>query len=244
MSTFKKIAAVGVALMLALPAQASSIFLAGDSNIFTTNADNEVFFQNVFNGKTVSNYSDASLNSLGTTASVISYGSYGAVTAASLAGADFMLFGYNRTGVSASELTAITDFYNNGGSLFLFGEGATSFNSLNGVVNSVLAAVGSSMSLSLNAADNLDTSGFTTFNVTGATPFANGVNTWTTAYASGINLGSGTAVISGQGDNKFGVAIALEDGSQPSPVPLPGGLPLAASAIALFGILRKRKQAA
>ena len=62
-----------LAFLLILPvyAQAGAILLAGDSNIFITDADNEVFFQNVFNGKTVVNYSSRSLDGLGTTATQV-----------------------------------------------------------------------------------------------------------------------------------------------------------------------------
>lgn len=227
---------------LAVPAHASSVFLVGDSNIFTTNADNEVFFQNVFNGTTVVNYSAESLSGLGTTASETFQGSSSTVQASDLVGADFLIYGFSRNSISAGELSVIDGFVDGGGSLFLIGEGATSFNSLNTAVNSVLSTIGSSMSISLDPGDNFDIGGFTSFSVTGATPFANGVDTWNTAFAAGINLGSGTAVISGTADNGPGVAVALEElSTTAAAVPLPAGLSMMLGALAALGLVARRR---
>ncbi len=244
--TFSKIkticGAIASVVLLALPASAGSIFLAGDSNIFTTNADNDVFFQNVFNGQSVVNFSGRTLSGLGTTAVEDSQGTSATITSSLLAGNDFAIFGWNRTSVSASEIAALDAFHDAGGSLFLFGEGATAFNALNGAVNSILSALGSSMSLSLSASDNFKDGGFTTFSVTGATPFATGVNSWETAFASGINLGSGTAVISGDAGSGFGTAVAVEGLTSAPAIPVPGGLPLAASGLIALGWLRRKQK--
>jgi len=231
--------------LLPVSAHASSIFLAGDSNIFedSVTADNERFFQNVFNGKTVVNYSSRSLAGLSTTAVETFRGAAQNITSADLAGNDFMIFGWTRGGVAASELSAIQGFFNGGGSVFLFGEGATFFNPLNTAVNSILSALGSSMSLSLDRDDNLDFIAPTEFDVTGATSFAAGVDIWRTSFTAGINLGDGTAVVSGTADaGVFGTAVALET-LAPSPIPLPAALPMFASALAAFGLWRKRATA-
>ncbi len=221
---------------LALPVHASLIFLSGDSNNFTTAQDNEVFFQNVFNGMSVANYSSNSLSGLGTTASETNYGAGATITAAGLSGNDFMIFGYNQSSILAAELTAITDFHNGGGSLYLYGEGNPGFVNVNSAVNSVLSAVGSSMSLSLTS--NFDNSGFTTLaGLVGNGPYAAGVNSWTTGYASMINVGSGQSVISGTADaGVFGAAIAMEGVSVPEP------FSIALLGLGLLGLTFKRRK--
>jgi len=228
---------------ISLPALATPIFLAGDSNIFVTNEDNEVFFQNVFNGQSVANYSSNSLAGLGTTASETNYGAGATITSTGLSGKDFMIFGHSRVAVSANELTAIADYYNGGGSLFLFGEGNQSFLRLNNAVNSILSVVGSTMSLSTT--ENFDISGFTTLtDFVGTGAFAVGVNSWITGFTSKINLGSGQAVISGRADaGFFGVAIGLENGSSPPPgaVPAPATLALLGLGLAGLGWSRRKK---
>ncbi|MBL8820431.1 MAG: PEP-CTERM sorting domain-containing protein [Planctomyces sp.] len=223
----------------AIPAQAG-ILLAGDSNIFGTgNAGNKQFFQNVFNGKSVANYSDVSFAGESTTATVTNYGSGTAVTSGGLSGMDYLVFGYNQTSVSASELTAITTFYSSGGSVFLFGEGNTLFVNVNNTVNSILTALGSTMSLSTTS--NFDNGGFD--NLTGMVtngPFAVGVTSWRTAYASKINVGSGQAVISGVADNGFGVAVAFEGRTA---VPEPASLAMWGLGALSACIYRRRKRA-
>jgi hypothetical protein len=222
--------------VIAFPAQASTILLAGDSNIFTTGEDNEVFFQNVFNGQTVANYSSNSLSSVGVSATETNHGASATITSAGLAGSDFMLFGYNRTSVSAAELTAITNFYLGGGSLFLYGEGNTGFTNVNNAINAVLAAVGSSMSLSTT--DNFDESGYTTLTSFSASgPYTTGVNSWKTGYTAKINLGSGSALISGVADAGFyGAAIAME-----AQLPEPGTMVLLGLGLAGLGWQRRRR---
>lgn len=239
----KLLKVIAMACCVALPAQASSVFLVGDSNVFTTAEDNEIFFQNVFNGKSVASFGSLALGSLGTTATISQNGN-SAITAANLAGNDFLLFGHSRSSITAAELAAVADFHNNGGSIFLAGEGASAFNALNTAVNSILSAIGSTMSLSLNQSDNFDVAGFTTLtNFTANGPLLNGVNSWTTAFASGISLGAnGQAILSGTADAAFGTAIGFE-GAAVNPVPLPAGLPLVLSGALILGWVGRRKTA-
>lgn len=233
----------------AVPAFASMVYLVGDSNVATSEAialgDNEIFFENVFGGKNLANFSDRTFGGF-TTANETNFGSGTAVNAANLAGADFLVFGYNNTSVSAAELSAITNFANSGGSLFLIGEGNTSFANVNATVNSVLSAVGSTMSMSTT--DNFDLGAGSpptyenigSFTASGAE--TTGVNSWATAFAGSINVGSGSALISGVGDvGNFGVAVA---GEALAPIPLPAALPLMSAALGLLGLLgiRRRRQ--
>lgn len=228
-------------LILPAYAQAGAIFLSGDSNIFdayaVNNADNEVLFQNVFNGESVANYGAHSLASFGTTATETFSGTSAPITAAGLAGKSFMIFGYTRSSVSASELSAIADFKNNGGSLFLYGEGNDFYVNVNVAVNQILAAVGSTMTLSTLGSENYGPGGYSTVtDVVGVGPYAAGVNTWITGYTAGINLGSGVAVISGTAGGAFGTAIAMEGASVPAP-----GI-LALLSLGLFGMAYTRKR--
>lgn len=228
----KALAGIFLTGVLALPAHASLLFLSGDSNIFTTAEDNEVFFQNIFNDSSVVSYGTQSLSSLGTTAAETYLGS-SEVTSAGLSGKDFMMYGLNlsHTPISGGELTAITDYYNGGGSLFLYGDGNSGFAVFNQAINAILSAVGSSMSLSTT--DNFDDGFFTVLtDFVGSGTYAAGVNSWTTAFASTINLGSGQAVISGIADTgEFGTAIGLEGDATTPPTNVP-----APSTFVLFGL--------
>lgn len=235
------IAAAGLVIGLSLPAMSSSVFLTGDSSIFTTDADNEVLFRNIFDGKSVlrDSASAQSLSALGTTATE----TQGSVTSANLVGKDFLMTGFNRTSFSGAELSAISSFVSGGGSLFLFGEGNPTFSAANTAMNTILSTVGSSMSLSTTS--NFDNGGLTTFNATTATPFGNGVNTWKTGFTAEINLGSGTAVISGIADTRtFGTAVVYEEVAGPiAAIPVPASLPLLAAAVTALGFIRRRNHA-
>lgn len=233
----------------AMPAFASSVYLVGDSNtanqIAVNQGDNEVFFENVLGGKNVANFSSVSFGGF-TTANETNFGSGTVVSAANLVGADFLIFGYSRASVSIAELGAITDFANAGGSLFLIGEGNTAFANVNSAVNSILSAIGSTMSMSTT--DNFDRGGLLgpsyelidSFTASGAETA--GVNSWSTAFTGSINVGSGSALISGIGDvGTFGVAVASES---LAPIPLPAGLPLLLSGLGGMAWLRRRKKAA
>lgn len=85
LKTLRSGAAVG---FLALPAQAPSLFPAGDSNIFDYSGDNKVLFWLIFNGKTVSNFSSENLSSLSPLATVTNYGNSATVISAALSWAD------------------------------------------------------------------------------------------------------------------------------------------------------------
>lgn len=244
MNHYMKSLAVGtLALVLGTPVMASSVFLVGDSNLFSTTTDNEVLIQNIFDGTSVlsteATYNALTLASLGTTATE----TIGAINDTNLAGKDFLLTGYSysRNSFTGAEILSISHFVSGGGSLFLVGEGNPSFSPLNSAINLVLAAVGSTMRLSTT--DNFDNGGFTSLSsLTTGTPFGSGINGFTVAYASSISLGTaGQAVVSGIADASFGTAVGFESLSA---VPVPAAIWLFGTAlIGLVGFGKRRKAA-
>jgi hypothetical protein len=173
----KLIAAVVLASGVFTQAFAAGVFLVGDNNIFTTQQDNDILFQNIFNSQNVLIDASVSLAGLGTSATVTS----GGINAANLAGQDYLMTGFSggltRTSYTAAERASIIDFVNGGGSLFLIGEYNLNFTALNIGINEVLSDIGSSLSLSLT--ENLIGAGPTDLaSVTNGTVFGTGVNGW------------------------------------------------------------------
>lgn len=223
----------------------AGVYLVGDSNVIDTRAnnaaDNEIFFQNLFNGTSILNNSSVNLGITGTTATVTT--NIGTVTAGGLAGKDFLVTGFRQTSYSGSELADITNFVNGGGSLFLIGEGNTAFDDTNIAVNSILAAIGSTMRLSTT--ENFDRANFTNISsLTTSGPLTAGVNSWSTAFASEISLGAnGESIIAGIADlNKFGTAVGFDNLGNSAVVPLPAALPLLAGGLGFLAMVRVRRR--
>lgn len=253
MTRFIKVLA-GTVLALGITTQsfAAGVFLVGDSNIFTTQEDNEILFQNIFNGQNVFNDTSYSLAGLSTTANVTN----GMISSANLTGQDFLITGCCRTTYSNPERTTIVDFVNGGGSLFLIGEYNPNRTDTNIAVNQLLTDLGSTMSLSLT--DNLIGAGPVVLDsVTNSTVFGAGVDSWYTEGAAVlILLGlNGEAVVSGrdpricnpdglpncEGVGSLGAVVAYD---ALSPIPVPAAVWLFGTAlIGLLG-LQKRRQVA
>lgn len=253
MKPFSKLLAT-CALFFGFSAQvfAAGVFLVGDNNIFTTQGDNEILFQNIFNNQSVLNDTTITspLSGLGTTAAVTD----GSISAANLAGQDYLMTGFNRPAYSATERTDIVNFVNGGGSLFLIGEYNTNFSALNTSINEILLDIGSTMSLSLTQ-NLIDAGPVDLVSVSNSTSFGAGVNAWHTDGAQSlINLGlNGQAVVSGQdprpcsigsvpvcdGVGEIGTVVALEN---LSPIPVPAAIWLFGTALIGFvGMSRRRK---
>ena len=104
---------------------------------------------------------------------------------------------------SASDIVAISNFLQGGGSLWVVGEGP-GYSSINNGSNALLSALGSSMRFSNTSAADV-----TTFAVD---PFTNGLTSYSFGYTGSI-IG-GNALISGANG---GVFVAYENAATPEP---------------------------
>ncbi|MBD2505397.1 P-loop NTPase family protein [Anabaena azotica] len=204
------VASAMLALGVSVPSYAGTIFLSGDTNIvnplvgsFDTPVDpgNVQFFTNILqNGTNVvvqsSNSGSSSVanaefefnsfyNSLpGVTSTIVS----DPITESVLSDADLFISFLPDESFTAAEIESLSDFLNNGGSIFFLGENSN-FPDENARINTALEGLGSN----LRIVNDLFDSGFNT--ATGSqiasNPFTVGVNTFTYAAPSEVSTVSG-----------------------------------------------------
>lgn len=229
------IAAAAVAALSFTAVEARTIIVSGDSNIGNAvdgsngamvNPGNATFFGNVLGaGATVKmaigggadtgiNASAASINtfynSLGGVSSTLD-GPGTLIDAAFLAGADLFIGILPDDPYSGSEIMAISDFLDGGGSAFFMGEWDNFQTGENAAINAALAALGSTMSI----VDGFFDGGFTVTGDIGANPLTAGVTSFT--------VGAGSQIIGGDALVRFTsgeVAIAVESAVVPLPAPV------------------------
>lgn len=243
---------IAVSLVFCINAVNAELFLSGDTNItnpltgssgVAIDTGNQKFFTNIlqggqnvavlqstWGGSVGSAYTDVNTfyNSLpGVTSTVISG------TINSLAGYDLLVAPLPDHAFAASEISVFSNFLAQGGSIFFTGENSDiSFVMSNSVINTVLAALGSGMSIKSSIFD----SGFHT--ATGAQIaadlFTAGVSTFTYAAPSEVLLGGGTPLFFGTQDQTF---LSYE---QTSNVPIPAAFWIFGSGLlGLLGIRRR-----
>jgi hypothetical protein len=232
------------------------IFLSGDSSIInpiepsnygvSVDPGNQQFFKNILQGgtsvlilqgetigATSEFYSHLTTfySGLGATATLIS----GTVTGAQLTGVNLFIAPVPTDAFNASEITALNNFLNGGGSIFFLGENDYWFSNQNGYINDALAALGSSLSI-VNAQNDMAMPTFPT--ATGsqiaADPFTAGVTTFTYAWTS--DVAGGTYLffdLEGQPFVEYGGAT----GAVPEPATM---LLLGSGLIGLAGYGRKK----
>lgn len=191
-----------------IAANASTLFLSGDSNIgnalnstYTTpNEGNKVWFKNILGSGTtarIQNEFNASGNSINLSAEAINeyYNSLAGVTSSpfsgtitnqDLDGVDLFISMVPRNHYTPSETAALTGYLARGGNLFLLGDGQGNFTASNAYINSLLTALNSSMRL---GKASLSSSFHTTVNID-ADPFNNGVNAFKYAYTNTVSGGT------------------------------------------------------
>lgn len=240
-----------LSISFAGPGLSASVFLTGDTNILyagggfqTLGGGNEVFAKNVFNGKAVLSIITGGSRVPGTTTATEQVGT---ITSANLAGKDMLLIGasLSKPAYTSNELSLISGFVKNGGSLFLAGEYNANFTNANIGINSILAAIGSSMRLSTTT--NLDDGGQKKLNNLSVanSVFTAGVNDWSVAFGTTIDLGNeATALITGTAPDtdRRGISVAYQNLGNTSVVPLPAALPMLAAAMSLFGVIGWRRR--
>lgn len=230
------------ALLASAMAQAGPLILSGDTNLINRlgiNAGNNAFFDNILgSGSSVGVLStNPSLCCLGTADdNVVSYYDAkagvtaalinGPIGAGSLAGFDVFVIAVPEAAIGAAGVTELSAFLAGSGTLFLLGDNA-SFPAENANLNSLLAALGSSMSI---VADNLD-AGFNPALID-AHPLTAGTAGF--EYAATSRVAGGTSLYRSLNRSTF---LAVENyGTR---VPEPTSLMLAGIAVAALAASRR-----
>ena len=250
MITNKKLTGLLLGLMLSILSGTASALLivSGDSNIGNAldgsfgapvNTNNQTWFSNILGSGTTVQIQDEyfsgsvfdSTNSIndyynglgGVSSSLFS----GTITDSTLGGVDLFLSILPSNSYSVSEIGALQNFLGGGGTLFLLGENS-GFSTQNSRINTLLTALGSSMSLGNVTLD----AGFNTTSNIDADPLNTGVSDFT--YAATTNVVSGgTSLIRTLNGTTF---IAYES----TTVPEPSVLALLGIGLAGIGFARKR----
>jgi hypothetical protein len=229
----KSIAAAGFAILAiatAARSNATEIVAIADSNI---GYGNDQFFHNLFNGQTV--FGRTSGNDWTLTnwdSSIVSNGgslTTGALSAGALVGKNWVALSTNDA-FSTSDLSILANYAAGGGNIVVIGEGPA-YTAENTNANAVLAALGSQMSFSYTS------SAVPPWTIA-ADPLTAGVTTFNSAYAGGITLSGGTALVTGSG----GVVLAAVDRNSASSSVPDSGTTAALLGGALLGLAALRRR--
>lgn len=233
----------GHAGLIVVSGDVTPSFYLTDSPPDTAIAGNGQFFQNVLGaGSSVAvldtvdtgadNEIDEFFDSLaGVTSNLFS----GAVTPTILAGADLLMLPSPSDDFTAAELTAILDFFTGGGSVFLLAEPVLNPGP-QARVNSVLTALGSSMSVDGSQID----SGAQV--ASGAQILGNALTAGVTSFGYGATsvVSGGTALILSSDATGNQTFVAFEGQAVPEPQPL--ALVLAGLAFATVATARRHSR--
>ena len=238
-------------------ADAGLILASGDANITAALTGNEVatdpgnqrFFRNLLGGgsrvlvaadasgqfATLAGYANSFYNSIAGVSSTLTSSP---ITAANLAGIDLFLSGARRATYSASEIAALLEFSQAGGTILVEGDG-TNFESINATADGLLLGLGSGLSIVTAGLD----SGYRT--ATGdhiiADPLTAGVSSFTYAYTSVVVSGGSKLFTTENGSTFVATNVAPAVAT-----PEPGTLASAASglvALGFYGYRRSRRVA-
>ena len=222
---------------------AGPIALSGDVNItsnLATEPGNQTFFNNLLGaGTQVLIRTTPGWGSYATAVEIhydsvpgVSASQVGAVTAASLVGVNLFVGITSGTAYTAAEVAALTAFSAGGGRILLMGENQA-FPTENGVVNALLAALGSSLRIGAVDFDY----GFHDAIGAQIVPGALSAGVVSLNYAAPSNVLGGTAVFRSA---DLAHAFVAHEGFD---VPEPASLVLSFAGLLLLVILRRRRYA-
>lgn len=241
------VAALAFLLLTNLSAFAGVIVVSGDGNFANAldgsggvplDANNQQFFVNVLGGGTTVlvqsvvstspslNVADTAVNNFynglgGVSSSIYS----GLVDATALSGIDLYVSIVPNDAYTVAEIGALSSFVGSGGSLFLLGDNS-SFSTENGYLNSLLAGLGSSMSIVDGA-------------VSGAIPVADSltVGVGNAQYVLGSTVSGGTLLF----QSSFGDRLVAYENTPVVNIPEPGTLGLFGLGLAGLCLARRKR---